>query len=261
MGKKVMWEFRGKINFECKECNADSIVDIRDFDVDHICSDERQMGSENTYELYLDHSCNECQRDIFFKFHVYEYPEGSINYVEKLHEGVHSTDDPILEFLENYYEIEENEELESEIREIIKKIKKDPKEIRELNPRQFEELVAELFKEKGFEVELTKRTRDGGKDIIAISKDAFGGTLKYFIECKHYAENNKISVELVRNLYGVKHTKDGPNKVMLVTTSSFTSSAINFAEKEAHSSWDITLADFDEIINWVNAYNFNSSPI
>jgi HJR/Mrr/RecB family endonuclease len=37
-----------------------------------------------------------------------------------------------------------------------------------LNRRLFEEFVAELFHEFGYEVELTKRTRDGGRDVIAI---------------------------------------------------------------------------------------------
>ncbi|MBO6754675.1 MAG: restriction endonuclease, partial [Spongiibacter sp.] len=133
-------------------------------------------------------------------------------------------------------------------------IQSDPDLLREIDSRQFEEVVAELFREKGYEVELTKRTRDGGKDIIAISKDHFGIKLKYFIECKHYGEKNKVGVDVVRNLHGVKNTKDGPNKTIIATTSSFTADAVSFAEKEATSSWDISLADYNQLIDWIGAY-------
>ena len=45
-----------------------------------------------------------------------------------------------------------------------------PRRLYELKPRQFEELVAEIWDAFGFEVELTQQTRDGGKDILAIRK-------------------------------------------------------------------------------------------
>ncbi|SCX22744.1 Restriction endonuclease [Agrobacterium sp. DSM 25558] len=103
-------------------------------------------------------------------------------------------------------------------------------------------------------MELTKRTRDGGKDIIAISRDNFGVSLKYFVECKHYSEGNKVGVEVVRALHGVRNTKDGPNKTIIATTSSFTADAISFAETEATSRWDMTLADYNQIMDWIGGY-------
>ncbi len=52
----------------------------------------------------------------------------------------------------------------------IERLSQFPGDLRNLNRRRFEELVAELFVGFGYAVELTKRTRDGGKDIIAIKK-------------------------------------------------------------------------------------------
>lgn len=43
-----------------------------------------------------------------------------------------------------------------------------PEEMKTMNRRLFEEMIAELFDGFGFKVELTKKTRDGGRDIIAI---------------------------------------------------------------------------------------------
>jgi len=45
--------------------------------------------------------------------------------------------------------------------------KKYPERMYDMNPRKFEELIAAIFKDFGFDVELTKATRDGGRDIIA----------------------------------------------------------------------------------------------
>lgn len=244
-----MWHFCGEVNFECENCGKNGCVGVDEFEVEHVYSDERQMGAENAFELRLDENCTDCGEHLYFEFHVYEYPEGAINYVERNHENVISDDEPSLEYFDTYYEVEDFRTAEKTINDIIFEIKENPELIRNITHREFEELIAELFKEKGFQVELTKRTRDGGKDIIAISTDKFGGQLKYFIECKHYSETNKVTVDLVRQLHGVKNTKDGPNKVMLVTTSSFTTDARRFAEKEVNSSWDISLFDFNDIIN------------
>src|SRR5262249_26534719 len=44
-----------------------------------------------------------------------------------------------------------------------------PAYLDQLTPRRFEELIASLFRNHGFKVELTARTRDGGYDIVAVS--------------------------------------------------------------------------------------------
>lgn len=75
-----------------------------------------------------------------------------------------------------------------------------------MDPRKFEELIAELLRAKGYEVELTPRTRDGGFDILAIKKGDLGSALT-LVECKRYAETNKVDVGIVRGLYGVVEEK------------------------------------------------------
>jgi len=77
---------------------------------------------------------------------------------------------------------------------------------------------------------------------------------KYFIECKRHSEKNKVGVDIVRSLQGVKNTKDGPNKTIIATTSFFTSDAKKFVENEAASKWDMTLADYNDMVNWLNEY-------
>lgn len=253
-----MWQFAGTIEFQCTGCNEVDVADISDFDSECVGSEERQMGPETSYELTLEIDCAGCGEAISFRFTAYEYPVEVLNYVEREVSGATTTDTPYIEYLPDLYEAQEFELARASAEEIIREIQSQPELIRSISARQFEEVVAELFRHRGYQVELTKRTRDGGKDIIAISTDRFGIKLKYFIECKHYAETNKVGVDVVRALHGVRNTKDGPNKTIIATTSSFTGDAVNFAESEATSSWDITLADYNQIMSWIGDYGQES---
>src|SRR5438874_3653029 len=93
---------------------------------------------------------------------------------------------------------------------LIRKIADNPASIFAISPREFEEIIAEIFHQKGFHVELTRQTADGGRDIIAIH-NKLNIRSKYIIECKRYAPERKVSVELVRSLLGVK-TSENANK-------------------------------------------------
>lgn len=112
----------------------------------------------------------------------------------------------------------------------IGKILENEDRIYELSSREFEEVVAEVFKKQGFDVILTQETRDGGSDIIATH--SMGGIpFMVLVECKKYGPNHKVGVSLVRSLLGVQ-TDHRANKAVLVTSSSFTRDARVFAEPQ-----------------------------
>ena len=52
-------------------------------------------------------------------------------------------------------------------------VSENPDALRVLDDRLFEEVIAEIFRRFGFDVSLTKRTRDGGYDIIAIESKRY----------------------------------------------------------------------------------------
>lgn len=150
-------------------------------------------------------------------------------------------------------DLEVNKNLVIDIKEInselISYLTKHPEFLRELDPRKFEELIAHIFANKGYEITLTPKTRDGGKDIIALYKSPFGHQL-FIIECKKYNENKKVGVELVRSLYGVK-TAEHFNQAILITTSSFSKPAMDFARP---LKFEMELNDFNDIIHWCKDY-------
>lgn len=131
---------------------------------------------------------------------------------------------------------------------LIDAIKKDPSLLYGIDPRAFEELVADIFFRNGFEVELTAATRDGGKDIIAI-KRGFGVPVKHLIECKRYKQDHKVSLDIVQRLYGVL-CSDRASTGLVVTTSTFTKDALEFASQHP---WELALRDHGHLIDWIRA--------
>jgi len=117
--------------------------------------------------------------------------------------------------------------------------KKHPEQLYQLSPRKFEELVASLMEDMGFDVELTQTTRDGGRDIIAYIRNGLTSFLAH-IECKRYAPDNKVSVDIIRSVVGVHHMLHA-NKSVIVTTGFFTKPAIKEAKSYEHS---LELKDF-----------------
>ena len=129
---------------------------------------------------------------------------------------------------------------------VLLEIKKNPNIVHELHPNIFERVVAEIFRKNGFEVALTGKTADGGIDIIAITPSRLSPT-RHLIQCKRYKD--KIGITLVRELYGVK-SDTSASKIVLATTSSFTSPAIEFAKRH---SWEISLIDYNKLIELLSA--------
>lgn len=249
-----MWEFNGIITYICGNCGDSDEIPVEDFSIECTGGSERGMGAESVYELLYEFECPQCNHDISLSFDVSEYPVEVLNFVINNSSGAKTEGEPEFEYLREIYTAENLYAFYESIPELIIALKSSPDLIRDITPREFEEVVAEIFRAKGFEVELTKRTRDGGKDIIAIHTDALGIKNKYFIECKRHAEDNTVGVDIVRGLQGVKNTKDGPNKTIIATTSFFTADAKKFVENEAASKWDMTLADYDDLLNWLNEY-------
>lgn len=100
-------------------------------------------------------------------------------------------------------------------------------DVHTITPEQFELLIADLLNKMGFRVEHTGKTGDGGIDIKAeLSTPLVGG--RFIIQCKRYSEDTKVDVKDIRDLFGVIHSEMA-GRGILITTSSFTSKAIDFA--------------------------------
>jgi len=249
-----MWKFSGSVEYVCDSCGASDEIPIEEFTVEPAGGGERQMGMETLYDVIYEFECSDCGAEISLNFQVSEYPVDALNFTLNNSTGAKTKGEPEFEYVREIYCARDLFDLYESIAELIRSLKADAQLLSEITSRQFEEIVAEVFKSKGYEIDITKRTRDGGKDIIAIHTDSLGIRNKYFIECKRYAESNKIGVDVVRAIHGAKYTKDGPNKTIVVTTSTFTNDARKFVENEASSSWDLSLIDREQLLQWLGDY-------
>lgn len=136
------------------------------------------------------------------------------------------------------------------VKKIIREIYLNNHNLFKIQPREFEQIIAELLYDQGFEVQLTKQTRDNGYDILALKYIGNFSPVKYLVECKRYNEKRKIGVEIVRSFKEVIATEQA-NKGIIVTTSYFTKDAIN---KQKETPYLLDYKNKDEVINWVNEY-------
>ncbi|MCA9325798.1 restriction endonuclease [Candidatus Saccharibacteria bacterium] len=95
--------------------------------------------------------------------------------------------------------------------------------IRSLSWKQFEELVAEAYRRKGYRVRENHRGgADGGIDIT-LEKDG----QVHLVQCKQW-KSQKIGVSVIREMFGVM-VSEGAASVSVITSGSFTREAENFA--------------------------------
>lgn len=95
-----------------------------------------------------------------------------------------------------------------------------------MNPRQFEELVCEHFRQQGYKTELTTYSNDYGIDGFATK-----GKVKIAIQSKMYGHTTrKINRQTVMELHGAKDFFDC-SKAVIATDGAFLPDALTVAEK------------------------------
>lgn len=88
----------------------------------------------------------------------------------------------------------------------------------------FERWVAQIYREKGFDVEFTLRTKDQGVDLVLKKNGAVS-----IVQCKAYATN--VGVNAVRELAGVRLGWPDVEEAILVALYDFSSDAKSFAQQ------------------------------
>lgn len=105
--------------------------------------------------------------------------------------------------------------------------------------REFEHLVAEIFRRKGYSVSMTENSADGGVDVVLYRR----GT-RSFVQCKQW-RSAKVGVGVVRELYGVM-AAEGVEEGFVVTCGTFTEAAKDFAH-----GLNIHLIDYYDLCEWM----------
>lgn len=138
-------------------------------------------------------------------------------------------------------------------RELLAHLAKHPNAVYQLNSRRFEELIAQIVSDMGYQVILTPQTRDGGIDIRAVHRTDLGNFL-FLIECKRLEPNGRVSVDVVRQVYGVAQAERASCGIV-VTSSYFTKPALAFQRSVGHQ---LSLRDYQGLKEWLGKYSSRS---
>ena len=116
----------------------------------------------------------------------------------------------------------------------------------------FEDLISKLIASLGYKVEQTKKSGDGGIDIIAHSYEPIIAG-KYLIQCKR--QKKPVGEPVLRDLFGVV-TAEKANKGILITNSRFSPNAIDFSKGK-----QIELIDGNLLIELLEKNLYNNPEI
>lgn len=116
-----------------------------------------------------------------------------------------------------------------------------------LSPQEFEILVAQLWERKGFSTSVTQASRDAGIDVIAET-----GSERVLIQAKRYELTNKVGIATVQRSAGLLvDAQLDPSKVVIVTSSGFTTDALARAKQTAR----LNVIDHTTLLDELNGMN------
>jgi|ERR1017187_7128206 transcriptional regulator with XRE-family HTH domain len=140
--------------------------------------------------------------------------------------------------------------------DLLKVLRDDPGNLRQLSPAQFEHFIANRLDRMGYDVTLTGATsqRDGGIDLIAVPKIRTVGSFLIAGQIKHHMGDLKATRVDVDRLLA---WKDSPFRLgLLITNTDFTRDARWVAEQTANRNF-LRLRDFEDLKRWIED-NFSS---
>lgn len=112
----------------------------------------------------------------------------------------------------------------------------------------FEHFVGDLWERMGWETEVSQASVDAGIDVIATKETPY--PQKKVIQAKRYGENTTVGGPDVQQYASLKQQVNGADSVVIVTTSSFTSSAERRAEE-----LNVKLVDGNGLIGIIDDLN------
>lgn len=107
-----------------------------------------------------------------------------------------------------------------------------PTRFQDMPPTDFEDFLAQVFRDLGFSVEQTTYSGDFGADLL-VSK----GDIKEAVQVKRYAGRNKVGVSDVNQIIGAREYYKCSG-ALIITTSDYTNPARVLMAKTGVESWD-----------------------
>ena len=134
---------------------------------------------------------------------------------------------------------------------IIDLIQRDPAVIYQLDWRKWEEMIAAAYKQQGFDVVLTPRSNDRGRDIIASSKGI--GCIRYFDQVKAFGPGHLVTADDVRAMIGVLDIEGNVSKGVITTTSDFAPGVTADPNIQRFMPYRLELKPREALLDWLRS--------
>lgn len=118
--------------------------------------------------------------------------------------------------------------------------------LRGMDGYEFEQKVAQIWADYGWDTSVTQASNDGGIDMVA--EKSFPIPQKHLIQAKKYGKNNTIGSEKIQQYSSLRHQHQNVDSVVIVTTSSFTTQAEEFAEQ-----LNVKLVDGNDLVQVIQS--------
>jgi restriction system protein len=136
--------------------------------------------------------------------------------------------------------------------EILDHFHRHPESIYEIDSRTWEEIIAGAWKREGYEVELTPRSGDKGRDVVATQRGWRGTSIRIFDQVKAYAPGNPVTADEVRSMLGVITGAGNVSKGVITTTSRFAPRIMDDEGLARNIPFRLELKDRDVLLAWLN---------
>ena len=131
----------------------------------------------------------------------------------------------------------------------MQRIQKDPAAIYQIGWRTWEELIAGAYTREGFEVILTPRSNDKGRDVIATKSGV--GAVRFFDQVKAYAPHRVVDADEVRAMLGVLTAEANVSKGIITTTSQFAPGVWRDENIQRLMPYKLELKDREKLLPWL----------
>lgn len=132
---------------------------------------------------------------------------------------------------------------------IVRRFRESPDLIYELDWRKWEEMIAGAYKAQGFDVILTPRSNDKGRDVIASSQGL--GSIRFVEQVRAYGPNHLVTADDVRAMVGVLSLEGNVSKGIVTTTSEFAPGVAQDENIKRLMPYRLELKPRDALLKWL----------
>ena len=135
--------------------------------------------------------------------------------------------------------------------QIVGLIRSDPSSIYEIPWRKWEEIIAGAYSKHGYEVILTPRSGDGGRDVIATKSGI--GSIRIFDQVKAYTPPHVVTADEVRAMLGTITGYQNVSKGIITTTATFAPGVETAPSIVPYLPYRLELRPRDKLIAWLTS--------